>query len=162
MFDSKTLFALNKEDKDAIVYMDANGNLIRLTRDDFSTEGEFLMWKEWSDHNFHEEENQNHIFENHTVSLYEMSPSDVASSTEVFIEKRIEKAAKEQCAAETVIHIKGRLTARQFRRLWMYSIEDMTEQAIAEAEGKTQQGISKSLKTAKNKILRLFMSKSAK
>ena len=40
VFDRKTLYALNKLDPDAIVYMDADGRLVRLTRDDFATEDE--------------------------------------------------------------------------------------------------------------------------
>ena len=54
VFDRKTLYALNKLDPDAIVYMDADGRLVRLTRNDFATEDEFLAWKSWSDENFHD------------------------------------------------------------------------------------------------------------
>ena len=42
MFNRKSIYALNKKDPNAIVYTDADGNLIRLTRDDFSNEEEFL------------------------------------------------------------------------------------------------------------------------
>lgn len=45
MFNRKSIYALNKKDPNAIVYTDADGNLIRLTRDDFSNEEEFLRWK---------------------------------------------------------------------------------------------------------------------
>ena len=35
MFNSKNSYALNKKDVNAIVYIDADGNIIRLTRADF-------------------------------------------------------------------------------------------------------------------------------
>ena len=45
MFNRKSIYALNKKDPDAIVYMDANEVIVRLTREDFASEKEFLKWK---------------------------------------------------------------------------------------------------------------------
>ena len=45
MFNRKSSYALNKKDFNAIVYIDANENIIRLTREDFSSEEEFQKWK---------------------------------------------------------------------------------------------------------------------
>ena len=42
MFNRKSSYALNKKDPNAIVYMDANEAIIRLTREDFASEEEFL------------------------------------------------------------------------------------------------------------------------
>ena len=36
MFDRRSLYALNKKDPDAIVYLDADGNLVRLVCEDFA------------------------------------------------------------------------------------------------------------------------------
>ena len=44
MFNRKSSYALNKKDPNAIVYMDANEAIIRLTREE-----EFLKWKSLSD-----------------------------------------------------------------------------------------------------------------
>ena len=44
MFNKKSEYAQNKREKDSIIYISVNG-LIRLTRADFSSEGEFLRWK---------------------------------------------------------------------------------------------------------------------
>ena len=52
MFNRKSIYALNKKDPDAIVYMDANEVIVRLTREDFASEEEFLTWKSWSDGNY--------------------------------------------------------------------------------------------------------------
>ena len=58
MFNRKSSYALNKKDPNAIVYMDANEAIIRLTCKDFASEEEFLKWKSWSDGNYHTEDNQ--------------------------------------------------------------------------------------------------------
>ena len=47
MFQTKTQFALNKKDKDAIVFYDADTKPIRLTVNDFASEEEFARWKAW-------------------------------------------------------------------------------------------------------------------
>ena len=46
MLNRKSIYAINKKDPDAIVYIDAEGNTIRLTRADFASEEEFAKWKE--------------------------------------------------------------------------------------------------------------------
>ena len=51
MFNRKSIYALNKKDPDAIVYMDANEVIIRLTREDYASEEEYLKWKYWSNRN---------------------------------------------------------------------------------------------------------------
>ena len=53
MFNRKSSYALNKKDPNAIVYMDANEAIIRLTREDFASEKEFLKWKALSDEDYH-------------------------------------------------------------------------------------------------------------
>ena len=57
MFNRKSIYALNKKDPNAIVFADTDGNLIRLTCDDFASEEEFLRWKVWSDSDLHITEN---------------------------------------------------------------------------------------------------------
>ena len=42
MFNSKSIYALNKKDPNAIVYPSVDGTLCRLTREDFASEAEFL------------------------------------------------------------------------------------------------------------------------
>lgn len=49
MFDRMSEYALNKKDKEAIIYSDAFGNITRLTAEDFSSEKEFRKWKNWVD-----------------------------------------------------------------------------------------------------------------
>ena len=56
MFNRKSSYALNKKDPNAIVYMDANEAIIRLTREDFASEEEFLKWKSLSDEVSHDKQ----------------------------------------------------------------------------------------------------------
>ena len=77
MQDANSIYSLNKRDTDAIVYTNANGTVTRLTSGDFSSEQEFQRWKEWSDHDFHAEEKQDHIFEDNNYSL-EAQPEHIA------------------------------------------------------------------------------------
>ena len=67
MFNRKSSYALNKKDPNAIVYMDANEAIIRLTREDFASEEEFLKWKSWSDGNYHTEDNQDVVEGKHNA-----------------------------------------------------------------------------------------------
>ena len=69
MFNRKSSYALNKKDFNAIVYIDANENIIRLTREDFSSEEEFQKWKAWSDENYHTEDNRDVVEGKHNMSM---------------------------------------------------------------------------------------------
>ena len=160
MFDRKSSYALNKKDPDAIVYTDADGHRIRLTREDFDTEADFLKWKAWSDDNYHDEEKGDHVEDNHTSPLDEKNGA--VDGPEIIIQQRIEKQDRDQYAAEMVIRIKGHLTEKQFRRLWMYCAGGLTQQQIAEAEDVGQQRISSSIISAVEKIREIFSAEGKK
>ncbi len=157
MHDKKSIYSLNKQDPDAIVYTDADKHTIRLTREDFDTEADFLKWKAWSDENYHEMEKEDHVQRNHTVPLDNVSyKAGTTDSPEITIQRRYEKGERDRYTAETVIRIKGQLTEKQFRRLWLYCVSGMTEQQIAERENVGQQRISRSIITAVKKIKKSF------
>lgn len=159
MLDRKSIYALNKKDPEAIVYTDADKHTIRLTREDFDTETDFLKWKAWSDEDYHDEEKQDHVQANHTIPLSELSEEAGATDgPEVIIEQRFEKLARKRYTAETVIRVKGQLTEKQFRRLWLYCVKGMTQQQIAEVEMVGQRRISTSITAAIRKIKRIFSS----
>ena len=160
MPDRKSIYTLNKKDPEAIVYTDADRHIIRLTRADFDTEADFLKWKAWSDENYHDEEKSDHVEDNHTAPLDEKAGA--ADGPEVIIEQRIEKQAQERYTAETVIRIKGQLTEKQFRRLWLYCVGGLTQQQIAEAEEVGQRRISTSITGAIKKIREIFVGEGQK
>ena len=58
--------------------------------------------------------------------------------------------------SDMVVKLKDKLTDKQFRRLWLYSVEGKTESEIAYIEGVDQQRISKSILAANKKIKKIF------
>lgn len=153
MVNKNSIYALNKKDPDAIVYPSANGKLIRVTREDFPSEDEFLAFKKWSDENFHEEEKLDHREANHILSVDDLSEAALAvPAADVIMERQHERAEKRKIASDMVVKLKDKLTDIQFRRLWMYHVDGKTEEEIAEIEGVAQQQISKSIIAAEKKI----------
>ena len=157
MIDRKSLYALNKKDPEAIVYTDADKHIIRLTREDFDTEADYLRWKEWSDQDLHDEEKRDHRQANHTVSITGVSEMvGAVEGPEIVIEQRFDKLAQDKYTSDTVIRIRGQLTEKQFCRLWMYYAIGMTQQQIADAEKVGQRRISASIASALRRIRKIF------
>ena len=153
MFNRKSIYALNKIDPNAIVCPDAGGNLIHLTRDDFASEEEFLYWKTWSDNDFHTEDKRDVAEDKHRVSLDGLTAEILAvPAMDVVMERNHDRTESQRKAADRVIQLKGKLTKKQFRRLWMYHVDRKSEAEIAEIEGVAQQQISKSIKAAEKRI----------
>ena len=157
MFNRKSSYALNKKDPDAIVYMDANEVIIRLTREDFASEEEFLKWKSWSDENYHTEDNQDGVDGKHNTSIDDLSEAAFSiPAIDVVMERQHEKAERRRVASAMVSQIRDKLTETQFRRVWMYFVDGMTVDEIGTAEGVSHQNISKSIGSAMKKIKKFF------
>ena len=153
MVNKNSIYSLNKNNPDAIVYPSATGKPVFITRENFPSEEEFLAFKKWSDENFHEEEKLDHREANHVLSVDDLSEAALAvPAADVIMERQHERAEKRKIASDMVVKLKDKLTDIQFRRLWMYCVEGKTEQQIAEIEGVDQQRISKSILAAKKKI----------
>ena len=157
MFNKNSIFALNKKDPNAIVYPDANGNLIRLTCDDFSSEEEFLRWKSWSDNNFHGEENGDHRQANYAVSLEGLSEEAVAvpSAEDGYIAE-IERFERQALGKPLLDGMGAKLTEIQRNRLWLYCVEGLTLREIADTENANHANVRKSILRAKE-ILKKFL-----
>lgn len=158
MFDNKSIYALNKKDPDAIIYKDAMGEIIRLTRDDFDTEEEFLKFKKMSDENYRIEENNEQKHNRRIVSLSVISEQTTASSSiEESLEEGQEELRKNKIIKLLKSSILNDLTEVQKRRLLMYYISGLSEEQVATKENVSHQAVSKSLQSAKKileKILR--------
>jgi DNA-directed RNA polymerase specialized sigma subunit len=156
-FNRMSIYALNKKDPDAIVYPTADGKTVRVTREDFPSEDAFLAFKAWSDENFHEEENLDHREANHSLSMDDLSEAAVAvPAVDAVIEHQLQRAEQRRMTSDMVVKLKDKLTDKQFRRLWLYSVEGKTESEIAYIEGVDQQRISKSILAANKKIKKFF------
>ena len=131
---------------------DADGNLICLTCADFTDEAEFRRWKRWSDQDFHAEDKSDVEESDHTTSM-DMVPEAALAvpNEEALAEERQVREAQIRCAEAAVSGIRSILTEAQFYRLRQYCIEGKTESEIAEAEGVTQQAVSKLLVSALKK-----------
>lgn len=156
-FNRISIYALNRKDPDAIVYPTADGKLVRVTREDFPSEADFLAFKAWSDENFHEEENLDHREANHSLSMDDLSEAALAvPAVDVVMEHQHQRAEQRRMTSDMVVKLKDKLTDKQFRRLWLYSVEGKTEREIAYIEGVDQQRISKSILAANKKIKKFF------
>ncbi len=149
MYDKKSIYALNKKDPDAIVYKDAKGEIIRLTRDDFDSEEEFLKFKKMSDENYRIEENNEQKHSRRTVSLDNVSEMATATpSIEESIAEKQEELRKVAMMKLLKSSIFKNLTDVQKRRLLMYYIDRLSEEEIAAKENVSHQAVSKSLQAA--------------
>ena len=153
MFDPKSDYALNKMAPDAIVYMDAAGEVTRLTQADFSSLEEFQLWKAWSDENYHDTEKASHIFYNHTRSLHGLSEQAIAvpSPEDTMMEAQEQQERLELCRM-LMDGLDSCLTPTQRRRLWLYCVDGLTVRQIAEAEKACFQSVDKAIIVAKKKM----------
>ena len=154
MFDSKSDYALNKLDREAIVCKTACGAYVRLTEADFSSREEFLRWKEISDQDYHDTETQQQE-DDHCLSLHDRMGAAVPSAEEKLL-AAIGLRDQASVRAELLQKLKGTLTEVQYRRLMMHLVEKKTTREIAALEGVAQQVVSKSIIAARKKIFRRF------
>lgn len=153
MLDRKSIYALNKKDSAAIVYVKADGQIIRLTRADFLTEEEFAKWKAWSDEDYHDEEKRDHIHADHTLSFFGLSDEvGSAPDAETILERLHQRMEQKQFCALLVMQLRDVLTPTQYRRLWLYYVKERTTREIARIESVSHQSVTRSLAAAKEKI----------
>ena len=157
MFEYKNIFVLNKKDKEAIVYQDTDGRIIRLTCEVFSSEEEFQRWKDWSDENYHGAEKERHLQSDNTLSLEGLSDgAAVVESVEEQVINRQHECEREELRRLLMTGLDTCLTVTQRRRLWLYCVDGLTVEQIADAENVAHQNISKAIALAKKKLKKLL------
>ena len=153
MFDPKSDYALNKMSPNAIVYMDAAGEVTRLTQADFSSLEEFQRWKAWSDEDYHDTEKATHVFYNHTRSLHGLSEKAIAApSPEDTIMEDQEQQERRKLRRMLMEGLGSCLTPAQRRRLWLHCVDELTVRQIAEAENVRHPCVVECLTAAKEKL----------
>ena len=145
MFDRKNDVARNKKRADAIVYAGAADEVV-LTQSDFESEEEFRRWKAWSDADYKQTEKAMRRDYDHVI--YGLEGWKIPAS------ERVEK--QEEIINED--KLKSVLTERQYKRLHLYAVMNMTLEQIADIEQVSIQSVSRSIHAAKKKILK-FLSK---
>ena len=139
MFDTRSVYALNKLDKDAIVYPSVTGEDIRLTREDFSSEEEFLYWKKKSDANYHKTENDGQN-DSRCLSLDTQRDTPAPSAEDVVFAPYIEAEQRERRCG-MLEQIRTSLSPKQYRRLCMRHVDRLSVAEIAAIEGVTSRAI---------------------
>lgn len=153
MFDNKSDYAVNKKEKDSIVYRGCDGNEQHLTRSDFATEEEFLFWKKWSDEDYKQTDYEDAYYHRHIVSLDSTDGSMLAdTSPEEILISRIDRAERVQQTKTKVLSFTGYLTRVQFRRLWYHYALGESVREIALQEGVVHSCVVASIKAATKKI----------
>ena len=143
MYNKKSDYALNKKNKEAIVSENAGGEIIKITKE------EFARWKEWSDNDYRQEYNEGQTQKRLKKKLLENAENNnYAQSVEQILLKKLND--KEQRIL--INRIRTCVTEKQFRRLWLYYVEGMTEQQIADIENVGQPRIVKSIASAKKRL----------
>ena len=159
MFNPKSDYALNKMDPNAIVYIDAAGTVTRLTLADFSSPEEFQRWKAWSDNDYHKIDNADVTFSKRTLSLHGLSEQVIAvQSPEDILIMLQEQQEREELRRLLMKGVNSCITQSQRRRLWLYCVEGLSEEAIALAENVRQQSISECLSRAKENLKKFLTS----
>lgn len=156
MFDQKSDYALNKKDPDAIVFKTAAGAYIRLHREDFSSEEEFLRWKGWSDEDYRVVDVRNNAYTKLTVSLERIPEQIGALSPEQLLIEQYDQLDREKFCRLLLEGINTCLSETQRRRLLKFYFEGQSEEEIAQAEKVSQPNISESLWRAKEKLKKFF------
>lgn len=162
VFDRKSLYARNKLNPDAIVCSDNTNGERLITREYFSSEAEFHFWKEWSDGDYHTQAKADNQEYKHTVSLHALAEGvGCVTSPEETAIRRFERSLRGNVSAKQIQLVQTIITEKQYRRLWLYGVEGMTQQEIGRRENVSQKRISKSIIAAKKKI-KIFFQQVAK
>lgn len=149
----RNIYAMNRQDPNAIVYLDSDGSTIRLTREDFSTEEEFQKWKAWSDQQYLMESRQEKNYWDRKVTIKEFDQRQgTPADSETLLLERENRMAQKRAAQIVTKDIQRLLTKNQYRRLWLYGVMHMTEEEIGRLESVSHQTVSKSLRSAMRRI----------
>ena len=132
MFNTHTDFALNKFDKTAIVCQCVSGPNIRLTREDFASEEEFIYWKNWSDSDYKEIDCTGRE-DDACLSLENQRGIQVPSAEDVVLAPYIEAEHRER-RRRMLEQVRCSLTSKQYHRLWMYHVDHLSIPEIAAVE----------------------------
>jgi len=155
MFDVNSDFALNKAKEDAIVCKSVTGLHIELRQEDFSSAAEFLWWKKWSDDDYQKIEAAGRK-DNDCRSLNPERDSTGLSVEDELVaaqDKADADIAQRKTTQDRIAAVRNLLTDAQYRHLWMYYIDGLSEAEIATREKVCQQRISASLRLAQRKLV---------
>lgn len=155
MFNNTSDYALNKKDKNSIVYQGCDGYTQHITKADFASEEEFIFWKSWSDENYHDIDNADTYYARNIVSIDTLDGciSNARSPEDTMIAE-LERQEQITTAKIIVKSFQDILTEVQFRRIWCHYALKLKVRTIAKQEGVAHPNIVKSIISAKKIILK--------
>ena len=125
--------------------------MIRLTREDFASEDEFLAWKALSDEDYRLSEKAGRGYYDKCIPVIEAIDTPLPSAEDVLLAPMLEAEWAEYQTA-LLEEVRSKLTQTQYRRLWMFIVERLNEKQIAWKENTTQQAVSQSLVAIRKKL----------
>ena len=147
VFKRLSHYLLNKRDQEAIVYKSVDGITTRLTAAMFSSRGEFLIWKNWSDNNYAEIERSDRQFYDHIVPLGDYDGA--VPSAEEYVLRSVDRPMQMMYRKNLTTLLLSYLTPNQKRRFLLYHVHGLSQKEISKMEGVSQQKISSSLLSAR-------------
>lgn len=146
-----TDYAINKANDDAIVYRFANGEVREITAADFGGDEEaFLRWKNFSDEDYHKEDNHNRSISRKNVSMSGIEETDLGSE-KCFVEIEEMKEELEELQ-ETVKLLFSCLSDTQKKRLYLSAVRGMSHEEISKIENCYKSSVTESIHSAKIKF----------
>ncbi len=156
MYDKKSLYGLNKTDPDHITYTDAIKGKVTLSHKAFSSREEFSKWKRWSDADYRQEEQGDNRFSRHNYPMAFATDYVNDDTPESIFSRKLDRREQIADCRGIVSDIQAIVTETQFRRMWLYYVIGKTEVQVALLEGCSHQMISKSLASARKKIMKKY------
>jgi len=155
MFDVRSDFALNKAKEDTIVCKSVTGVHTELKQENFSSAEEFLWWKKWSDDDYLKIEADGRDDTDCCTLNPECDSTGLSVEDELII--ALDTAATDitqrKITQDGIAAIKTVLTEIQYRRLWMYHVDDLSMTEIAARENVSLPRISNCLAEAHRRIV---------
>ena len=156
MFDTNTQYALNKRNVNAIVYVDAFGEQTEISPEVLGEE-EFAKWKVLMDAELHEEEKEDHIYHNHTISFSDLSLAGYTIPDHATVMMEAEEHREREVLKDQLgVAFFTCLSDIQQARMWLYAIEGFNTCQIASMEQVSQKNVYISIMKARKNILKFL------
>ena len=152
MFNTNSDYVINKLDTDAIVCRSVTGPLLRITREDFSSDEEFEKWKLWSDTNYHETELRDRAYSDRKTESSIARYIEAQDADWLTMEL---KAAEQNQHAQLIERMRCFLTDIQFKRIWQRFAVGLELADIAGSEGVSITAVASSIERAVKKLSQL-------
>ena len=152
MFNTNSDYVINKLDTEAIVCRSITGQLLRITREDFSSDEEFEKWKLWSDTDYHKTELRDRAYSDRKTEFAIARHLEAQDTDWLTMEL---KASDKGQHTQLIERMRGFLTDIQFKRIWQRFALGLELADIAGAEGVSITAAASSIERAVKKLSQL-------